>query len=88
MGDTPNSHPEPPETLTTPVDPANNEPMMLVTGEAFVPVEILLRANGTLDVWFRGVKVLANVATGYAPRTGRFGLGARTESARQHPLGG
>ena len=31
-----------------------------------------------MDVWFKKVKVLSDVPTGYQPRTGRFGISART----------
>jgi hypothetical protein len=81
MAESRNPNPEPPETLPVPTDPATGQGMTLVTGEAFVPVEIVLRSNGTLDVSYKGVKVLANLVTGYTPRTGRFGLGARTGGA-------
>ena len=64
--------------LPIPTDPATGQPMTLRTGDKFVPVEIELRGDGTMDVSCKNVKVLANVATGYTPRTGQFGLGART----------
>ena len=64
--------------LPTPMDPASGQPMRLETGNEFVPVELVLRNGGGMDVYFKGVKVLANIATGYTPRTGRFTLGART----------
>jgi len=64
--------------LPIPTDPATGQPMTLRTGNMFVPVEIELRGDGTLDVSYKNVKVLANVATGYTPRTGVFGFGART----------
>ena len=73
-----NPYPEPPGTLPPPTDPNTGRPMTITTGPEFVPVEILLSNDGKLDVWYKGVRVLAGVATGYTPRTGRFGLGART----------
>ena len=52
----------------------------MLTTNYFVPVQIVL-SNGTMDVYYRGVKYLSSVATGYVPRTGRFGLGASTGSS-------
>jgi|GEM_PF-666646 len=43
----------------------------------------VLRPDGSSDVWWKGVKVLDNVATGYTPTAGRFGLGARTGGANE-----
>jgi hypothetical protein len=37
-----------------------------------------LRPDGTSDVWWKGVKVIDNVQTGFVPAPGRFGFGART----------
>ncbi len=76
----PNGVPDP-GNLPVPIDPATGSPMTLGTGNAFVPVEILLRRGGLMDVSYKGVKVLTNVATGYVPRTGNFGLAARTGGA-------
>lgn len=70
-----------PGSLPVPLDPATGNPMTLSTGNAFVPVEIVLSRNGQMDVSYKGVKVLGGVATGYTPRTGRFGLAARTGGA-------
>lgn len=75
-----NSYPEPSYVLPVPKDPETGQPMTLRTGDKFVPLEIELRDDGTMDVSYKNVKVLANVATGYTPRTGNFGLGARTPS--------
>ena len=44
----------------------------------FVPVEIRLEADGTLNVTYNGVKVLDNVSIPYAPIAGQFGVGAGT----------
>ncbi|MDB6033638.1 MAG: hypothetical protein JWM16_3976, partial [Verrucomicrobiales bacterium] len=66
-----------PGGLPIPTDPATGQPMTIETGNQFVPVEIVLGNGGLMDVSYKGVKVLANVATGYTPRTGRFGLGGR-----------
>lgn len=77
MGET-NSYSDPAYVLPVPTDPETRQPMTLRTGDKFVPVEIELRSNGEMDVSYKEVKVLANVATGYTPRSGQFGLGART----------
>ncbi|HOK77724.1 MAG TPA: hypothetical protein PLW35_08395, partial [Verrucomicrobiota bacterium] len=73
-----NIYPEPSYVLPIPMDPETDQPMTMRTGDNFAPVEIELRGDGTMDVSYKNVKVLANVATGYTPRTGQFGLGART----------
>ncbi|MFO1500886.1 MAG: hypothetical protein U1G07_21275 [Verrucomicrobiota bacterium] len=44
----------------------------------FVPVEINLDADGTLDVTYNGVKVYDNFGIPYAPIAGNFGVGAGT----------
>ncbi|MEK7676214.1 MAG: hypothetical protein AAB676_10330, partial [Verrucomicrobiota bacterium] len=44
----------------------------------FVPVEIKLDADGTLDVSYNGVKVYDNVPIPYIPLAGTFGFGAGT----------
>lgn len=67
----------PPATLI-PTDPATGQPMTLHTDGAFADVEIRLDGDGTMDVSYKGVKVLDNVATGYVPAVGRFAFGART----------
>jgi hypothetical protein len=76
-----NPNPEPLGTLPPPTDPNTGLPMTLATGADFAPVEILLSDDGKLDVSYKGVRVLADVATSYTPRAGRFGLGARTHDA-------
>ncbi|MEY2408974.1 MAG: hypothetical protein QOF48_1644, partial [Verrucomicrobiota bacterium] len=49
------------------------------TGGQFVPVSIVLHADGTLDLTANGVPVYQNLATGYVPISGaRFGIGGRT----------
>jgi len=53
----------------------------MITGDTFVPMRVVLRDNGSVDVYWNGVKVLDNIATGYVPRTGRFGLAATTGGA-------
>ncbi|MBM3880723.1 MAG: hypothetical protein FJ387_13575 [Verrucomicrobia bacterium] len=73
-----NPNPEPAYVKPTPTDPATSQPMTLSTGERFVPVQIDLRSDGQMDVFYKNVKVLADVPTGYTPRTGQFALGART----------
>jgi hypothetical protein len=56
--------------------------MKLITGDTFASVHINLDADGTLDVDYKGVRVIDNVQTGYLPITGaRLGLGARTGGA-------
>ncbi|MBI2924182.1 MAG: hypothetical protein HYY24_00575 [Verrucomicrobia bacterium] len=44
----------------------------------FVPVEVKLDADGTLDVSYNGVKVYDNVPIPYIPLAGSFGFGAGT----------
>ncbi|MBX3746496.1 MAG: hypothetical protein KF833_14405 [Verrucomicrobiae bacterium] len=44
----------------------------------FVPVEIRLDPDGTLDVTYNGVKVYDNFPIPYAPIAGNFGFGAGT----------
>ncbi|MCB1126665.1 MAG: hypothetical protein KDM81_09235, partial [Verrucomicrobiae bacterium] len=78
MGESRNPTPEPAYVLPNPTDPATGTPMTIATGDQFVPVEIELLANGRMDVWYKNVKVLAGIATGYTARTGRFSLAART----------
>ncbi len=72
---------DPPGTLPVPRHPVTGELLTLTTGDDFVPVEIILHRGGRMDVSFRGVKVLENIATGYSPRTGRFGFAARAGGA-------
>ncbi|MCX6903034.1 MAG: hypothetical protein NTW03_06070, partial [Verrucomicrobia bacterium] len=67
-----------PGLLPVATDPATGQPMQIVPGSAFVPVRIVLTNNGCMDVYYRNVKVLTNIATGYTPRFGRFGLAAFT----------
>jgi hypothetical protein len=45
---------------------------------AFVPVEINLDPDGTLDVTYNGVKVYDNFGIPYAPIAGNFGVGSGT----------
>jgi 3-hydroxy-3-methylglutaryl CoA synthase len=44
----------------------------------FVPVQIKLEADGTLDVVYNGTKVYDNFPIPYAPIAGNFGVGAGT----------
>jgi len=44
----------------------------------FVPVEVNLDADGTLDVSYNGTKVFDNFGIPYAPISGSFGFGAGT----------
>ena len=74
--------------LPVPIDPATGSPMSLLTPSGFVPVSIVLYRDGTMDVSYKGVKVLDGIPTGYQPRTGRFGLSARTGGLVFDPLGG
>jgi hypothetical protein len=60
-----------------PTDPSTCQPMEIPTGNAWADVEIRLDEDGTMDVTYKGVKVLDNVPTGYQPTAGRFALGAR-----------
>ena len=50
----------------------------LRTGANFVPVQVKLDPDGTLDVTYNGVKVYDNYAVGYTPIAGNFGFGAGT----------
>src|SRR6266511_1280270 len=52
--------------------PANNQT------PAFVPVQIKLDPDGTLDVTYNGTKVYDNFGIPYAPIAGNFGVGAGT----------
>ncbi|MBL9136266.1 MAG: hypothetical protein JNK85_10375 [Verrucomicrobiales bacterium] len=76
-----NPNPDPPTTLPVPHDPRTGLPVALSTGSDFVPVEVVLFKGGLMDVWYNGVKVLESIQTGYVPRLGRFGLGARAGGA-------
>jgi hypothetical protein len=73
-----NPNADPAYVLPVPTDPASGSPMTLFTGDKFVSVQIELRNDGRMDVSYKNVKVLANVATGYTPRSGQFGFAART----------
>jgi hypothetical protein len=54
----------------------------MVTGNAFVPVRIHMDADGTVDVDFKGIRVLNNVVTPYQPVLGpRIAMSARTGGA-------
>lgn len=66
-----------------PIDPATGLPMVFGTGNNFADVIVRLDADGTVDVWYKGVQVLEDVATGYVPIAGRFGLAARTGGENQ-----
>ncbi len=48
------------------------------TGNRYVEAVIQLNPDGTLDLTFAGQPIFTNLAFGYAPIAGRFGLGART----------
>ena len=52
--------------------PANNQTPV------FVPVQIKLDADGTLDVVYNGTRVYDNFGIPYAPIAGNFGLGSGT----------
>lgn len=67
-----------PPLLPAPKDPTTGRSMTFQTGDAFVPTEIVLTPDGLMDVYFKDVKVLSRIATGYTPQTGRFFLAART----------
>ena len=66
-----------------PHDPATGLPMTLTTGNNYAEVLVRLDADGTVDVWYKGVQVLEDVPTGYVPIAGRFSLAARTGSANE-----
>jgi hypothetical protein len=73
-----NNHPS---ATPIPTDPTTRQPMEIPTGNAWANVEIRLHPDGTMDVWYKGMKVLDKVATGYVPTAGRFAFGARTGGA-------
>jgi hypothetical protein len=64
--------------LPVPTDPATGMPMDLMTENNYVPVKIVMRNGGFMDVFFRNVQVLANVATGFIPGPGFFNFSAST----------
>jgi len=66
-----------------PVDPATGLPMTIYTGNSYAPVSIKLDSDGTVDVAYKGVLVLEDVATGYSPMAGDFFFGARTGGANE-----
>lgn len=49
-----------------------------LTRSDFVDVAIALKPDGSLDVIYDGQLIYDNFATGYVPKGGRFGFGART----------
>jgi hypothetical protein len=53
------------------------------TQAAWIPVQFILNANGTVTVTVNGTNVFSNVATTFTPRTGRFGFYARTGGSFQ-----
>ncbi len=55
-----------------------------VPDHSFVNLTVKLDPDGTLDVTFKGVKILDNFATNYFPSAGRFVLGGRTGGANSH----
>ncbi|HXG47502.1 MAG TPA: hypothetical protein VNO52_07755, partial [Methylomirabilota bacterium] len=66
-------------------DPATMLPMTYKTGDQFTDVRIRLEADGTMDVDFKGVRVLDNVATGYRPLDRpQIALAARTGGANDN----
>ena len=68
------------------IDPATLAPMTAFTAGTFVPVHVALTADGKLNVDFKGVRVINDVATGVAlPLTNtRLAFGARTGGANEN----
>lgn len=64
---------------TTPMDPA-----VLFTEPNFVDVQIVLNADGTLNVSYAGNPIYSSLATGYTPMAGRFGFAGRTGGANEN----
>ena len=67
-----------------PTDPATGLPMNMRTDDiGYANVKVRMDPDGTVDVWFKDVEVLSDVATGYTPTAGRFGFAGRTGGANQ-----
>jgi hypothetical protein len=63
-------------------DPATGLPMTMLTGAGFAPVRIHLDSDGTVDVDFKNVRILDNVATPYqGVLSPRLAISARTGGA-------
>lgn len=77
-GSNPNADPS--GTLPVPRDLTTGQLVGLATGNDFAPVEVVLAKDGSMSVSYKGVRVLEGIATGYTPRSGRFGFGGRTGS--------
>ncbi len=67
-------------------DPATGAPMSYKTGDQFTNIRIQLDSDGTLDVTFKGVKVVDNVQTGLTLplNNARVAFGARTGGANDN----
>ena len=67
-------------------DPATGNPLGYSTGNDFVPVRVHMDADGTVDVDFKNVRILDNVATGVTlPMVNtRLAFGARTGGANDN----
>jgi hypothetical protein len=66
-------------------DPATGQPLTFQTGSQFVDVRIHLDSDGTLDVDFKGVRVIDNVQTGLGDLANpRLAFGARTGGANNN----
>ena len=64
--------------------PAASAPGAISDADAgvFKPVTVRLDADGTMDLWYDGTQVFADVQTGYAPDpTHIFGFGGRSSSS-------
>ena len=68
------------------IDPATMAPMTAFTAGTFVPVRVALTADGKLNVDFKGVRVINDVATGLTlPLSNtRVAFGARTGGANEN----
>ena len=67
-------------------DPANpGQPLGFHTGNAFAPVRVHLDSDGTVDVDFKGVRVINNLATGLSTLANpRIAFGGRTGGANNN----
>jgi len=67
-------------------DPATGQPMSYKTGTGFTDVRIRVDADGTVDVDFKGVRVVDNVQSGltFPLNNARIAFGARTGGANDN----
>lgn len=66
-------------------DPATQEPMTMWSYGEYVPFRMELKADGTMNVSYKGVDILSGVQTGYVPVAGaKFLFSARTGGANEN----